>query len=172
MASLMENLIEVLDSESREYENLQELSTKKTPVIIAGNLDELAKITDEEQIVVSGINRLDKKRQEVFTDIANVINKDVKELKLKSLIDMMDSQPKEKQRLSDVYKRLQDTITIMRQVNEHNGELIQLSLEMVEFDLNLIQSMRLAPETANYNRGAENAGNFMGHSRGSFDTKQ
>ena len=172
MASLMENLIEVLELESREYENLQELSTKKTPVIIAGNLDELAKITDEEQIVVSGINRLDKKRQEVFTDIANVINKDVKELKLKSLIDMMDSQPKEKQRLSDVYKRLQDTITIMRQVNEHNGELIQLSLEMVEFDLNLIQSMRLAPETANYNRGAENAGNFMGHSRGSFDTKQ
>ena len=121
---------------------------------------------------MSRLNRLEQKREEVFQDIANVINKDVKELKLKSLIDMMDSQPKEKQRLSDVYKRLQDTITIMRQVNEHNGELIQLSLEMVEFDLNLIQSMRLAPEAANYNRGAENAGNFMGHSRGSFDTKQ
>ena len=29
MASLMENLIEVLDSESREYENLLELSTQK-----------------------------------------------------------------------------------------------------------------------------------------------
>ena len=53
MASLMENLIEVLDSESREYENLLELSTQKTPVIISGNLEELAKITDEEQNVVS-----------------------------------------------------------------------------------------------------------------------
>ena len=63
MASLMENLIEVLDSESREYENLLELSTKKTPVIISGNLEELAKINDEEQHVVSGIKRLDKKRQ-------------------------------------------------------------------------------------------------------------
>ena len=162
----------ILENEISEYENLVVLSTQKTPVIIQGDLHALQQITDEEQIVVGRIQHLERKREEVIGDIANVINKDVKELKLKSLIDMMDSQPKEKQRLSDVYKRLQDTITIMRQVNEHNGELIQLSLEMVEFDLNLIQSMRLAPETANYNRGAENAGNFMGHSRGSFDTKQ
>ena len=86
MASLMENLIEVLGTESRVYESLLELSRKKTPVIIAGNLEELAKITDEEQNVVSGINRLDKKRQEVFTDIANVINKDVKTLKIADLV--------------------------------------------------------------------------------------
>ena len=46
-----ENLIEVLDLESREYENLLELSTKKTPVIVAGELEQLAKITDEEQTV-------------------------------------------------------------------------------------------------------------------------
>ena len=168
MASLVEELVKVLEQENSEYEMLLELSRSKTPVIVGRDVKKLQSITDEEQIVVSRLNRLEQKREEVFQDIANVINKDVKELKLKSLIDMMDSQPKEKQRLSDVYKRLQD----MRQVNEHNGELIQLSLEMVEFDLNLIQSMRLAPETANYNRGAENAGNFMGHSRGSFDTKQ
>ena len=172
MASLVEELVKVLEQENSEYEMLLELSRSKTPVIVGRDVKKLQSITDEEQIVVSRLNRLEQKREEVFQDIANVINKDVKELKLKSLIDMMESQPKEKQRLSDVYKRLQDTITIMRQVNEHNGELIQLSLEMVEFDLNLIQSMRLAPETANYNRGAENAGNFMGHSRGSFDTKQ
>ena len=149
MASLVEELVKVLEQENSEYEMLLELSRSKTPVIVGRDVKKLQSITDEEQIVVSRLNRLEQKREEVFQDIANVINKDVKELKLKSLIDMMDSQPKEKQRLSDVYKRLQDTITIMRQVNEHNGELIQLSLEMVEFDLNLIQSMRLAPETAN-----------------------
>ena len=58
----MENLIEVLDLESQEYENLLELSMKKTPVIVAGELEELAKITDEEQIVVGKINRLEQKR--------------------------------------------------------------------------------------------------------------
>ena len=52
MASLMETLIDVLDKESAEYEKLLELTMKKTPVIVSENLDELAKITDEEQIIV------------------------------------------------------------------------------------------------------------------------
>ena len=63
MASLMENLIEVLGTESREYESLLGLSRRKTPEIVSGNLEELAKITDEEQIVVERINHLDKKRE-------------------------------------------------------------------------------------------------------------
>ena len=58
----MENLIEVLDLESAEYEKLLELSMKKTPVIIAGDTEGLAKITDEEQDVVSRISRLEQKR--------------------------------------------------------------------------------------------------------------
>ena len=41
MASLMENLIEVLGQECKEYEGLLSLSQKKTQVIAGGNLDEL-----------------------------------------------------------------------------------------------------------------------------------
>ena len=100
MASLMENLIEVLDLESAEYEDLLGLSTRKTSVIVAGNTEELAKITDEEQNVVSKINRLEKKRQEVFTDIAIVINKDVNTLMLADLVEMLDARPQEQQKLA------------------------------------------------------------------------
>lgn len=49
MASLMENLIDVLDRESTEYEALLQLSQRKTPIIAGGDLAELQKITDEEQ---------------------------------------------------------------------------------------------------------------------------
>ena len=104
MASLMENLIEVLEKESGEYENLLALSTRKTPVIVAGNLEELAKITDEEQIVVGRIGRLDAKRQEVFADIANVINKDVKTLKLSDLIEILKQRPEELEKLVEIAK--------------------------------------------------------------------
>jgi len=61
MASLMENLIIVLNDECQEYENLLELSESKTPVIVSGDLDELARITDEEQIVVGKVNSLETK---------------------------------------------------------------------------------------------------------------
>ena len=82
MASLMENLIEVLCQESDEYEGLLDLSQKKTQIIASADLEELQRITDDEQELVDRLNRLEKKRVEVTKDIANVLNRDVESLKL------------------------------------------------------------------------------------------
>ena len=172
MASLMENLIEVLGEESLEYESLLDLSMKKTLVIVTGNLEELAKITEEEQTVVGRINRLDHKRQELYADIANVINKDVKTLMLTDLISMLEPRPVEQQQLAKVYDRLKGAVREVERVNGQNRTLIQNALEMVEFEMNIIQSMKTAPETANYNRGAYNTGSQMGVDAGGFDARQ
>ncbi|MBQ8597505.1 MAG: flagellar protein FlgN [Lachnospiraceae bacterium] len=168
----MENLIQVLDEESQEYEKLLGLSMKKTPVLVSGDLDELAKITDEEQIVVSKINRLEIKRQETFTDIANVINKDVKTLMLGDLVEMLSSRSVEQQKLAKVHDRLKSSVREVKRVNEQNRELIKNALEMVEFDMNMLQAMKAAPETANYNKGAYNTGAHMGVGGGGFDARQ
>ena len=172
MASLMENLIEVLDLESTEYENLLGLSMKKTPVIVAGAMEELAKITDEEQNVVSKISRLEQRREEVFADIANVINKDVKTLKLSDLIEMLASRPEKQQKLARVHDKLSSAVHEVKRVNEQNRILIENALEMVEFDMNMLQAMKNAPETANYNKGAYNTGTHMGVDGSGFDARQ
>lgn len=172
MASLMENLIDVLYQENSEYEALLELSMKKTGVIIQGDLEKLAKITDEEQDVISRLNRLENKRQEVTTDVANVLNKDVNTLKLVDLIQMLAPRPAEQKKLADCHDKLTDTLMQMVRVNEQNRELIQNSLEMIEFDINMLQALKTAPETANYNKGAYNAGEVMGRTTRSFDAKQ
>ena len=62
MASLMEVLIDVLEQENQEYEKLLSLSMRKTSVIVSEDLTELTRITDEEQIIVGRINRLDHQR--------------------------------------------------------------------------------------------------------------
>lgn len=110
MASLMENLIEVLEQESKEYEGLLSLSQKKTTIIVGGNLEELQKITDDEQELVSRISHLEKKRTETTADIANVLNKDVKSLKLVNLIEMLAARPAEQQKLADAHDRLQVSV--------------------------------------------------------------
>ncbi len=171
MASLVENLISILEQESTEYEELLGLSRKKTPVIVAGDLQGLQQITDEEQDVVSRINHLESKRTEVIKDIANVMNKDVKELKLVNLIQMLENRPSESRKLAEIHDRLKKVVGDMQQVNNQNKELIAHSLEMVEFDMNLLQAMKTAPETANYNKGAYSAGNLMGVDRSGFDAK-
>lgn len=172
MASLMEDLISVLEEENSEYEKLSALSMKKTPVIISANLEELQKITDEEQDIVSRIHNLDRKREETMKDIANVINRDVKELKLGVLVDLLHARPMEQKRLAIIHDKLKDTISQMVRTNEQNDELIKSSLEMVQFNMNLLQAIKTAPESANYTKGAYNSGDVIGSGTGSFDAKQ
>lgn len=171
MASLIENLISILEQESVEYETLLGLSMKKTPVIVSGDLQALQQITDEEQVVANKITNLNNQRVEIMKDIANVTNKDVNTLKLANLIQMLESRPSESSRLAEVHDKLKTVVGNMKRVNEQNGELIRQSLEMVAFDMNLLQAMKTAPETANYNRGAYSAGDVIGTDRGGFDAK-
>ena len=104
-------------------------------------------------------------------DMANVLNKDVSELKLSNLVTMMAGRPTEQKRLATLHDELADIMAQMTRVNEHNRVLIESSLEMVRFDITVLQSMKTAPETANYNRNAYNSGSLMGTGRGGFDSR-
>lgn len=172
MASLMEDLIDVLGKESAEYENLLDLSMQKTPVIVSEDLEQLAKITDEEQLIVSRINQLDNIRNETVHDIANVLNKDVTTLKITDLIKMLGARPEEQQKLAAAFDALRAVVKNVARVNGQNRELIQSALEMVQFNMNMLQSMKAAPETANYNKGAYNTGDVIGMNHKAFDAKQ
>ena len=92
-------------------------------------------------------------------------------MKLSTLIHLLDRQPKEQARLAAVSDKLQDTVRRIKKVNDQNAALIKQALELVSFDMNLIQAMKQAPETANYDRGAVNIGGTLG-SFGGFDAKQ
>lgn len=168
----MEELIDTLSREDSEYKTLLELSDKKTPVIVDGNVNELQKITDEEQFIVDRIANLERKREQVMKDIADVINKDVTTLKLSELIEMLKGQPKEQQELAVLHDSLKQRLNSLLRINEHNGILLKQSLDMVEFDLHLIHAARRAPETANYTRGATNVGSSIADMVGGFDAKQ
>ena len=172
MASLMEALIEVLEKENLEYRNLLELSMKKTPVIVSDDVKALAQITDEEQIIVSRINHLDNQRNEAVNDIANVLNKDVTKLKIADLIKMLAARPQEQAELASVFDELRRNVQAVKRVNEQNRALIESALEMVQFNMQVLQSMNKAPETANYNRGACNTGDMIGTVNKAFDAKQ
>ncbi len=168
----MENLVDVLEKESIEYETLLGLSMKKTSVIVAGDLEKLQQITDEEQLVIGRINQLDVQREEVVKDIANVVNADPEKVKLVDFVKMLAQRPAEQAKLAAAHDKLKSVTEQMKRVNEQNRELLKHAMEMVEFDMNVLHSMKAAPETANYNKGAYSSGSFMGIERTGFDAKQ
>lgn len=171
MASLMEELLNVLSEEEETFKKLLDITSRKTPIIVSGNVAALTAITDEEQNVMDHISHLDKKRETVTRDIADVLNKDVGTLKLSALADLLKGQPKERERLNTLIDELSGTVSQIHRINEQNEELIKHSLEMVEFDMNMFKAMRQAPQTANYGKSAMNIGGTLG-TTGGFDAKQ
>ncbi|MBQ8139222.1 MAG: flagellar protein FlgN [Lachnospiraceae bacterium] len=168
----MENLIDILNKESDSYDGLLETSRKKTAIIVKGDLEALSRLTEEEQTKTDKILNLEKKRIEVMKDMANVLNMDVNTLKLTKLVDVLSSRPEEQKALAAAIDRIKASALAVQQVNKQNSELLKNSIEMVEFELGLLQAMKQAPETANYSRGAYNTGDTMGVSRKGFDAKQ
>lgn len=170
MASLMDNLVEVLEEENSQYELLVELSKLKKQIIIDSDVRKLEEITDREQDAASVLVNLDNKRDDILKDIADVLGKDVEKMTITKLIRYLDKQPKEQERLQKIREKLIATGNEMNMWNERNNTLIQQALEMVEFDLTLFKSMRQAPETANYDKNAYNTGDLLANS--GFDAKQ
>jgi flagellar biosynthesis/type III secretory pathway chaperone len=172
VASLLENLIDVLDRENVQYEKLIVLAESKTPVIVAGDIENLGKITEDEQEIVGIIQGMEKQRDKFLADIANVVNRDVETLKLIDLIQMLDKMPDQQEKLEGIQKRLRATIDRLREVNDRNQMLLAERLDMVDFNLNMIRAMKSAPQTANYSRDAYTNGQSLGIFHGGFDAKQ
>lgn len=171
MASLIEELISTLKAEKAVYEELIPVSEEKTKILVKNDLEELKKITAQEQLLIDRAGVIGHKREEVIKNIGVVLNKTPEQLDLTSLTRLMAKQPEEKKTLAALHDSLRTTMRRLVEVNERNKDLIENSLEMIEFNMNFIQSTRMSPGNNNYNRNATNSytSDYGGHG---FDAKQ
>lgn len=175
MASLIDELIGVLNKEYDIYNELLPVAEEKTKIIIRNDIEALQTITEKEQAVVEKINLLEKKREDLIVNIATVINKKPEDLNLKAIIQILESQPKEQKALSEIRDNLNLVIKRLVEINNRNQALIQQSLEMIEFNMNFIQSTRTAQSTGavignnTYTKGASTG---QIYEAGMFDAKQ
>ena len=164
MAGLIDELMNTLEKENEEYQVLLKLSQEKTGIIIRNDVNALQKLVEQEQLV-------EKKRVEYTKDIATVINRPEESLTLTRLMELMDSQPAVKKRLGEIHDKLHNTMAQMVKINDMNQGLLKEALELVNFDITLMNSMKQAPITANYDSRAANTEEHI-ISRAAFDTRQ
>ena len=170
MASLMDELLGVLRQEKQGYINLTELSEEKRVSIIQGNVEALDSISSKEQEVTSELKNLENKRVNILKDMAVVLGKDDEDITISKMIEMLERQPGEQAKLIQAKDELVACASKMQIANQQNEILLRHAMEMVEFDLTLLKSLKQAPETANYDKNAYNTGEILGNS--GFDTKQ
>ena len=170
MASLVEELINVLAEEESIYKKLTEYGEKKRQIIIDADIPELEKLTDLEQQARDELLTKSNKQIALLGDIATVLGKTDEKMTVTRLIGYLDKQPDIQSKLTETRDSLLDTADQMQKINDLNSQLLAQAIEMTEFDITLFKSMRQAPETANYDKSAYNTGTILGSS--GFDAKQ
>lgn len=175
MASLIENLITGLNQEYVVYEKLLEVAMEKTSAIISNDLDRLKDTTDTEQLFVDKITSLERTRRMNISEIATVLGKRGTELKISEIADFLKGQPEFYDPLVEINEKLVRLVTKLRDVNDHNQNLITESLSMIQYNINLLQNINRAPETAEYSKDMfKGQGGYANDAAapGKFDAKQ
>lgn len=170
MASLVDELIDVMREENRLYKVLEEFGEKKRQILIKADVPALEKLTEQEQNVSDELLSVSNRQTHILADIATVVGKDPKKMTVTRLVEMMNTQPEVQKNLSVTRDELMETARRVIAKNQQNELLIRQAIEMTEFDITLFKSLRQAPETANYDRNAYNTGSVLGAS--GFDAKQ
>ncbi len=138
LAGLINELINNLDELNTLYEKLLESGNEKKQCVIKNDITALQAINDKENILVGKAIKLDKKRTELFDDIAFVLNKNPKEMTLSKLIEYIDTQAEAKD-VKRVRDRAETLLSELKQLNEQNKNLIETSLDHAEFSMNLLR---------------------------------
>lgn len=172
MASLIDELTGILEKEYEVYQQLIPIAEAKTQVIVKNDLSSLQEITAREQEAVDTISAYERRREAVMEDIKTVINRKNANLSLKDLILLMEKQPKEQRALSIIHDKLKGCIDRLVEVNNRNKALIQQSLEMIEFNMNFIQSTRMVPGNNTYSKSASSYEAQQASGTRMFDAKQ
>lgn len=138
METSVGKLIEILEKESQVYEDILKIAKNKTEVLVQGKVDELKNITDIEQALVLKVGKLEVVRDELIQEIAKQINQEAKHLTITDIIKLAAGDNKKQlkicaEKITKIVKQLNDT-------NHSNQELINQSLDYINFSINLLSS--------------------------------
>ena len=164
MASLVEELVNVLEAEKQIYTTLVDCEERKKDVLIAADVATLEKITTTEQLAGDQLIAYSNQQVQILKDIATVLGRTDGKMTVTRLISLLDTQPKVQEQLTEARDSLLETANQMKKLSDQNAVLIRQAMELNEFDMTLFKSLRQAPETANYDRSAYNTGSLLGGS--------
>jgi flagellar biosynthesis/type III secretory pathway chaperone len=167
----MEELVSTLNEEEIVYRGLIPVEQDKTRAIIANDLEALQNIAVQEHDLMDQATALEGKRERIAIDIATVLGKNPDTIDLKAIIQALNKQPADQKKLQDVHTRLRKTVLQLRDINDQNKKLLKESMDMVEFNMNVIRSTRMSSGSSNYSSDASEVAG-MAPQHGMFDAKQ
>jgi flagellar biosynthesis/type III secretory pathway chaperone len=159
---LIEVLTDIYDAQAK----LLDIAEKKKDIIIQDRTDELSRMTNQESKIVRQMTELEQKRADAAREYLQALGmRPETEITLSDLAKRV-IHAKEKSALLALQTQLSDTTTRLKETNKINQELMQSSLNYIEFTLDLLSSTEADDMT--YRNPSANKSGFKS---GMFDTK-
>ena len=171
MASLMEELMDTLVKEEKLYAELIPIEEEKMRAIVGSDLQSMQAITDKERDMVDRTTALEAKREEIAVNIATVLGKNPKTITLDDIENSLKRQPEDRKKLQQIHDKLRKTVARLKDINDQNKELLQESMDMVEFNMNVMRSAQMTAGSSNYGSDASEV-NGMAPQHPRFDATQ
>lgn len=128
------NLGEIMGDLIGQHHQLIELGKRKKSVLIAGDVNGLNQIVEEESKMIKRIMQLESERQKTISSILIQNGMQEKEISMSELFEIVGS-TQEKEMLQSVQKELIDVLTELQEVNQLNQQLIKQSLDFVNYSI-------------------------------------
>lgn len=139
---LLDQLIDLLETEYNLHEEVLKISQKKTDIIIGGKVSELEGVVKLEQSFVAQESKINIKKEELVSQLSNETSLKEETWNVSELIKL--SSPQQREKLKAYQVRMTNLIDQLNQSNQLNAKLIGNSLEFIEFSLNLVSSADVA----------------------------
>lgn len=133
------------------YRQLLDLSKQKQRQLVESNLDEIERLTKEEEVLVYRASRIEKERYELTERLYAHYGLQG-ENNLPGLIEI--APPEVQKPLEEVKERLETLIAEMDKTNQENISLIKQSLRFINFTVDILSK---AGDPAIYGSGNEKA---------------
>ena len=146
--SMWQNLLDVFGKINMAYESAIELGKRKHDALVGIDMDGLAKILDEEQLLTAKIQKLEKQRGELLITLSKSEPCIKPNSKMEDLFNLAPTRAVE-ERLKilhkDLTKKVEQTITL----RDNNQILAQSALNAVRYHLNKIGGAMVEPAYGN-----------------------
>lgn len=139
----IEKLIKILKGEYEIYQQLYRLSEEKQQIIIDNEVDDLLDIIEEEQAKIKKIDTLEEQRIEILQQIAKENSFAEDELSFAKLMKIIPDQ-QDKSELKNIRQQILDLLEDIRDINETNANLIEESLKLNNYTLQLLTESNIS----------------------------
>ena len=142
MAGIIYELIEVLEEQKECYEGLNQLAKYKEQAVVNKEIDLLEQVTHTEEQFIGRLSILDKKREVLMKDISIVTGMNYEQITLTAIAEKLQGQQEVTDQLLTLRDEIKGQLDELKRQSELNKEIINQSLEFVDFMVNAISGMK------------------------------